>query len=411
MAVLHRTQTLSAVMPRFVERFRCIGPSCEDTCCSGWVIHIDKKTYKAYRKEATIPAIDRMMANTVRLGNETNSGRYAAVAPLGESKNCPALQDGLCGVHASLGESFLSNLCHSFPRTHRRVNGQTEQMITLSCPEAARLALLAEDAFDFVEAPSHLRESDLVRVEGRYGIAPDIVDETRIFCLNLMRTRELPVWQRLGMLGAFCDALTLACIRKEQAGIPELIEQFVRMIESGELTTTLEQVQPNHEAQAMVFATLWAAKGFETSSQYQHELMQEIAGKFGADASGQVDAGRLVDAYRRGLERMDEVLASAPWLIEHYLINEMYTQLFPFTGHNPYDSFVHLTARFGLLRLLLAVQCNTDGPLPPAETMTATVFLQCRRFQHDPGYGQKVKESFYESGWAELSKAYSLLRS
>ena len=47
MAILHRTRTLPALMPRYTERFRCIGSACEDTCCASWTIHIDKKTYKA----------------------------------------------------------------------------------------------------------------------------------------------------------------------------------------------------------------------------------------------------------------------------------------------------------------------------------------------------------------------------
>lgn len=409
MPVLHRTQTLSALMPRFAERFRCIGPRCEDTCCSGWTVYVDKKTYKAYRKEA-VPALEPMVANMARLEDSAGTEAYASIRTLGERRQCPALQDGMCSVQASLGESYLPNVCHTYPRTHRRLLGQVEQTITLSCPEAARLALLAEDAFDFVEAPAQLRESALDEVGERFGVPPEIMAETRIFCLNLMRTRELPLWQRLALLGSFCDALTLRCARSEQAAIPGLVDDFVRLIETGELIAPLDAIQPDHGSQAMVFATLWATKGFASASPFQQEMMQQIAARFGADAGGQVSAGGLVAAYRNGLERMDEVLGEAPWLLEHYLMNEMYSQLFPFSGYSAYDSYLQLIARFGLLRLLLAVQCNTQDALPPIATLVATVQLHSRRFQHDPGYANRVKRSLYESGWAEMSKLYKLLR-
>lgn len=409
MPILHRTQTVTALMPRFVDRFRCIGSSCEDTCCAGWTIHVDKKTYKAYRKDA-VPALDQLMSNLERIDDSGSTDVYARIKTIGPEANCSALQDGMCVVHANLGESYLSHVCHSYPRTNRRMGGQVEQMITLSCPEAARLALLAEDAMDFLEAPVQLREAMLPEIDSRFGVAPELIYETRIFCLNLMRTRELPLWQRLALLGTFCDSLTQLCNSNRQAGIPDLIVEFTRLIEGGELIATLDLIQPAYQAQAMVFATLWATKGFETSSPYQQAMMEQIASRFGADASGQVSAEGLVEAYRRGLERMDEALAEAPWLLEHYLVNEMFSQLMPFGGSSPFDSYLQLVARFGLLRMLLAVQCNTDGAVPPIATLVATVQMHCRRFQHVPLYAKRVRESLYDSGWAEMGKLYTLLR-
>lgn len=410
MPILHRTQTLPALMPRFVERFSCIGPACEDTCCSGWNVFIDKKTYKAYRKQA-VPALDRLLANLVRQDDAgADSNGYAMVEMLGEQKQCPALDQGACSVQTHLGESYLSNVCHTYPRTDRRMDGQVEQAITLSCPEAARLALLAEDAFEFIQAPIQSREATLVNVGSRFGVAPAMMAEVRIFCLNLMRTRELALWQRLALLGTLCETLTVACTNGRQAEIPALFENVANAIGSGELTAALDVIQPDHGAQAMVFATLWATKGFATTSPRQRDLMNRISTRFGADENGQVSAERLVDAYRHGLSRLDDALAPAPWLLENYLMNEMFSELVPFDGITPYDSFLQLVARYGLLRMLLAVQCNTDDALPCVTELATTVQLHCRRFQHDHNYARRVKQSLYESGWGEMSKLYTLLR-
>lgn len=408
MPILHRTQSVSALMPRFVERFRCIGASCEDTCCSGWTVYVDKKTYKAYRKDS-VPALERMMANMTRLDGGSERA-YGAITTVGEEQRCPALQDGMCSVQTHLGESYLSDTCHDYPRTNRRFHGQVEQSITLSCPEAARLALLAEDAFDFIEAPVRVRHTALLGAGPRFGVAPALMAEARIFCLNLLRIRELALWQRLALLGVFCDTLAGLCARGEQEAIAATIGDFVRLVENGELLATLDLIQPDHHAQAMVFATLWATKGFESTSPHEQAMMTQVAARFGADAHGQVSAERLVAAYRHGLGRLDEALADAPWLLEHYLMNEILADLIPFNGASPYDSYVQLMARFGLLRLILAVQCNTDGALPPIATMVSTVQLHCRRFQHVPGYTKRVNESLYHSGWAELGKLYTLLK-
>ncbi|WP_306396248.1 flagellin lysine-N-methylase [Telluria beijingensis] len=409
MPILHRTQSVSALMPRFVERFRCIGPSCEDTCCSGWTIFIDKKSYKAYRAEDN-PAFEQLNANMLRRDNPANTGEYAMIKTIGAQKQCPALQDSMCAVQAHLGESYLSHTCHTYPRTNRSLLGQVEQSITLSCPEAARLALLAEDAFDFVEAPVQLRLPMLSPVNQAFGIAPELMSEVRMFCMNLMRTRELPLWQRLALLGTFCETLTQLCSANEQANIPTMIDDFVRLIENGELMAVLEPIQPDHTSQAMVFATLWAEKGFEATSPFQQAMMRKIASRFGANAHGEVSAEALVGAYRRGLARLDEALLPTPWLLENYVVNEIYSQFVPFNGKSPYDGYLQLISRFGLLRMLLAVQCNTEGDPPSSATLASTVNLHCRRFQHDPSYATRVREALYDSGWAEMSRLYKLLR-
>jgi lysine-N-methylase len=409
MPILHRTRTLPALMPRYVERFRCLGSSCEDTCCSGWSIHIDKKTYKAYRQN-TAPELSKLLAkNLVRDENAANSAFYATIRPEGEAQNCPLMQGGLCSIHKHLGESHLSDLCFTYPRVSRLFNGQLEHTLTLSCPEAARQALLAEDAFEFIEDDVTLREATVLDAPVPPGMTMALMNDVRIFCLNLLRTRELPLWQRLAVLGTFCGALSRLCADGQQAGIPALIEDIVRLLENGELLASLDAVQPNYAAQAMVFSLLWSSKGFDSPSPYQQNVIRQISAGLGADASGLASGEALTSAYMRGLGRLDEALRDAPYLLENYLANEMFLRLFPFETNDAYDGYLRLVARFGLLRLLLAAQCNTDAT-PSPQTLIATVHLHCRRFQHDNAYTTQVNQALQGSGWADLERLNSLIK-
>ncbi|WP_433595880.1 hypothetical protein [Lysinibacillus xylanilyticus] len=38
------------LIPEYLKDFSCIGSACEDTCCVGWNIVVEKKTYQTYRK-------------------------------------------------------------------------------------------------------------------------------------------------------------------------------------------------------------------------------------------------------------------------------------------------------------------------------------------------------------------------
>jgi lysine-N-methylase len=237
-----------------------------------------------------------------------------------------------------------------------------------------------------------------------------VTNELRIFSMNLMRTRELPLWQRLALLGTFCDALDRDCANGEADVAQALIDEFTRNIENGSLLDALDPVQPGHEAQAMVFATLWASKGFASRSPHQQALMARIATGLGGDTRGMVSGVELVAAYRRGLDRLDEAMREVPWLLDHFLLNEMFALQFPVGAASAYDSFLRLSARFGLLRLLLAAQCNAGQEIPSVRTLAATVALQARRFQHDAKFAEEVNLSLRDSGWANLERLYTLLR-
>ena len=43
--------------PRYFKEFKCIGGNCEDSCCIGWDIDIDKVTFKQYYKKMFITMI------------------------------------------------------------------------------------------------------------------------------------------------------------------------------------------------------------------------------------------------------------------------------------------------------------------------------------------------------------------
>lgn len=411
MSNLHPTKTLSALVPRYVTRFACVGAACEDNCCSGWLVTLDKKTFNAYRN-STHPELKPIFIKHVKRSRATNSDlHYGKITPAPGTQACSALCDGLCAIQKHLDESHLSNTCFTYPRQTRRFLGQHEQALNLSCPEAARQALLHADAFDFVEEKVTVREADMIEGFAAFGLTTAAMNDVRIFCLQLMRTTDLALWQRLAILGVFCERLNVTLANAQHVAVPALLRDFAILIEQGGIVDALRDLRPNHEAQAMVFSTLLADRGFTTTSRMQADQVRMIGANLGADESGQTTAEALVTAYTRGLERLGHALEQAPHLLENYVLNEMFLTLFPFYGVNPFDAYLQLVARFGLLRLILAAQCNNEGDLPDANALVNTVHVYCRRFQHQGTFARRVNGALHASGWASLDKLYGFLRS
>jgi lysine-N-methylase len=411
MAILHPTRSLIALVPQYVSRFSCIGSSCEDSCCAGWQVTIDKKTFTAYR-QSQHPELKPLFESSIkRTRSKGCDNNYAKIELHQKSAACPLIKENLCSVQKNLNETYLSDACFSYPRMTRQFAGVVEQSLTLSCPEAARQALLRADAFDFVENNIQLRESTAHRIGPIQGLSVEAMNEIRLFCLQLMRAAGLALWEKLAVLGVFCESLTKTIEGHLQRDVPALIHEFVGMLEAGSVVQALKELAPNHVSQAIVFATLCASKQVVSRSTGPRELAAVMAKGMQVDeASERSREQQIVDNYRRGLERLAAALEEAPYLLEHYVLNEMFSNLFPFGDSTPYDSYLRLISRFGMVRFMLAAHCNGSDALPSAALLAQTVQVFCRRFQHDANFAMQTNEVLRNSGWDRLEKIYGFLR-
>lgn len=411
MAKLHPTRSHRSLTPDYVTHFRCTGPDCPDNCCTGWRVTLDKKTFVAYRQVKQPGLAELLPAHIKRIRSNPTDASYASIQLDPGSGECPFMQDRLCAVQRDLGEDYLSNTCNDYPRHTRRFADQIEQSLTLSCPEAARLALLSPNAFDFVETTLTLREETISTTRPPKGLTLDQMNEARLFCMQVIRTEALELWQRLAVLGLFCEQLSAILAAPTDAKLRELISNFTEMIERGWVIEALGDMKPDHTTQAQIFAMLWQTKNTRTHSELQRKTMEQIAKGLGAvDESGIVGVDTLTDAYTVGVARLPDALRQAPHLLDHYLLNEMFRELFPFADSSPYQHYLRLVTRYGLVRLMLAALCNGAERLPTPDESINVVHIFCRRYQHDQHFASHVNTALKNSGWDKLEKVYRFLR-
>ncbi|MBM4378609.1 MAG: flagellin lysine-N-methylase [Deltaproteobacteria bacterium] len=406
------TFTKTALVPRFASRFQCIGDRCEDTCCSGWTVTVDRATYERYQRLPASPLRDELLVS-LKLpepGAPAPAGAFSWFAPRPGTRDCPMLGGGLCRLQQRHGEEALSDTCASYPRTTRSLGSTLSQGLTLSCPEAARLALLSPDAFEFVAAEVATRPSTLSAVPLPAGLDAEAANAVRLFCLQVMGSDGAPLWARLAVLGLFCEQLTPLLRTPER--VPGFLASFGHALSTPGFLDSLEAVPAKHAEQAHVFAPLLARKVGRTSTPHQRRVEEAVATGLGAtETSAEVNLAQLAAAYSRGVTRLPEALESAaPKLLEHFVLNELFRESFPFDGRTPQAHFVDLVIRFGILRLMLAARCVGD-PLPDATALVETTQVFCRRFQHDPAFAQEAREAFQARGWDSMARLFGYLRS
>lgn len=150
-------------MTNAAARFECLQGDCPDTCCNGFRVGLtqaehDRLAVRLASHPATRNRNALVQLNRPHSLNPSAPGADASFAQ--DDGRCVLLDDdGLCAVHRHFGEEELATVCALYPRTVVEVAGQHSVFLTLACPEAARLILLEEGAFD--DATEQLAEAAL----------------------------------------------------------------------------------------------------------------------------------------------------------------------------------------------------------------------------------------------------------
>ena len=125
---------MKIITPTHYHKFHCLAAACPDSCCKEWAVQVDDRAVELYR---TLPG---QLGDRLRqVMQEEDGDTILALEPDGR---CPMWrEDGLCRIHAQLGEAALCDTCRDFPRLRHDYGDFVELGLELSCPEAARLIL------------------------------------------------------------------------------------------------------------------------------------------------------------------------------------------------------------------------------------------------------------------------------
>ncbi len=396
--------------PTYAGRFRCVGPACEDDCCHGWPIPLDRQTYELYRSFPAEPLGLRVGA-FVAITPAAGSAKQVAEIRVADSGFCPFFeQDRLCGIQREYGAVALSASCSLYPRNLNWVGTRLEGTLSLSCPEAARQVLLEEGA---TALPGDLLgggfRTDNAFWLGEQENAADF-EALRGLLVRIVRARVFSMVDRVLLIGLVCERLAAS----ERAG---LIEEFEAMVVSGRLPDVLRGLRGNAALRLEVVLELSNRRIAEgrCGRRFQDTFWSFIEGIGSADGgTAGEDVARFREAERTGYAAYFERL---PFVLENLLLNYMYQHLFPFgrAGGAPaaaggvFGEWLLLAGQFAWVTGLLVGVAANEGLTDEAVVRTVQSFF--RAVEHYPEVLAAVSESVEARGLGSVAGMALLLRS
>ena len=171
-------------IPDYYKEFACIADKCEDTCCAGWQIVIDKETLKKYTK----------IKGDFRKRLWTSIDWFQKSFKQDKDKRCAFLNEkNLCDLYLSQGEEGFCKTCREYPRHTEEFEGVREITLSISCPEVARILMNRMEPVRFL---SEEKEGD-EEFEDFDPFLYSILEDARKEMISILQNRNLAVTDRI----------------------------------------------------------------------------------------------------------------------------------------------------------------------------------------------------------------------
>jgi lysine-N-methylase len=379
------------LQPTYAALFRCIGSSCEDTCCGNWDIPVDKMTYHEYRQ---FPAerLGSLVAHFVSEPIDTPHDNLYAYIHRKLDGSCPFFTaDRLCGIQTEYGAELLTSTCSLYPRSLSEVQGRLEGTLSLSCPEAARTVLLEEYS---TEDKGNLLSGEF-RTDNVFGLRQcpgldEFFSPIRSLVTAHIKDRSRPMWQRLLTIGSLCSRLDALGSGNFQA-ISPLLTTYENALGQG-ASSELNRLAPNIATRLDIAITLSDSRcrDPDCGQRFRNAFWDFIEGIGSSDgADPDEDVRRFIVADR---DYLAPLFNQSPFILENYLLNYIYQYLFPFgrsgsdqfIARSMFDEAVLLLTQFSWLTTLLTGIAGRHGHEFSQTHVIAAVQSFTRAVEHVP---------------------------
>lgn len=394
------------LIPDYYNKFSCIGSACEDTCCAGWKVNVDKESFKKYRKITSGPLSTLLQKNITRERKTPSNYTYAKIT-MDDQGNCTFLdEEGLCKIQSELGESYLCHTCTIYPRHFNQVEHRMEKSLNTSCPEAARLILLNPSGIDFI-----IQEEDMQKNNFHFSTnPPDFFWEIRMFAINVIQNRNASIEHRLIVLGMFLDKLAGTPREEWATKVPTYIESYNQILLDAEQLALITNLPDNLSFQMdMVHKLILYRASFGIYSKRYIDCVNDM--RKGLQLIEGASIEKSIDLYKHAYnEYYKPFMDEHSYILENYLVNYLFKNAFPKNTPSLFEQYNILVIHFVLIKLHLIGMSSHYQQLSTDLTVKLIQSIS-KAFEHNPDFLRKVQQELQENQYVTMAHMIVLLKS
>ncbi len=397
-----KEQLQRRLIPTYFNEFQCIGGACEDTCCAGWNITIDQKTFKKYKKESNLNIKKELQKNIKRNRsadvNEFNYGQFK----MDDNNACTMLtKDGLCSIQNILGAEALCHTCTVYPREIATINNIFEKTLTLSCPEAARIILNRPEGLDFIE------EEGIEHIPSLTNFTQSIEEnelfwKVRIFMIDTLQNRKHSLETRLLIIAMFLQKyIELKSLNAQT--IEPLIQKYNTYLKMDDLQSLFKNIHIQYDKQLQFSLSILNYK----SSKKFNDLTTVIKNNLKLNDSNFLNES--IEEFKLALNKnYIPFISKYAFILENYLVNAVFEKIKHPAVQHIIDQFTSICVDYTMLRLFISGYLSK--PDTYAEDTIYIIQKYSKSLSHNSSYKSIISNILQQNHASILSQITMMIR-
>lgn len=376
------------IKPKYYDEFQCIADQCPYSCCIGWRVTVDKKSFQKYRKVQG-KLKQKMNQCISRIRDEEASDSSYGKIKLNEQERCSFLNEqNLCEMYIELGEQSMCTVCKTYPRRLYQFGPICERSLTISCPEVAHMILNQVEPAEFIAEDENLTELDydqLVKIE----LEPEVqlmLNDIRLLFITIAQYREMPIWKRLLLMRKHADVLD----RKIKNGTYQ--ENYFKVLymnlKDKRVSAALDTLGIDKRVKNLTVDALCCyTKAKFGSSEYIGHIMQYAEAWNQEMNTGQINIEQLDQEF-------DHFMKDQDIFFEQYLVYYLFSHFMVQTDikQSVAREITLLLVYYALLRYFMQVTWYYQKKQLSKEEMERIVYTFSRETEHNPQKMLDLKE-------------------
>ncbi|MFD2870643.1 flagellin lysine-N-methylase [Kurthia populi] len=397
-----KEQLQRRLIPTYFNEFQCIGGACEDTCCAGWRIDIDQKTFKKYKKESNLNIKKELQKNIKRNRsadvNEFNYGQFK----MDDNNACTMLtKDGLCSIQNILGAEALCHTCTVYPREIATINNIFEKTLTLSCPEAARIILNRPEGLDFIE------EEGIEHIPSLTNFTQSIEEnelfwKVRIFMIDTLQNRKHSLETRLLIIAMFLQKyIELKSLNAQT--IEPLVQKYNTYLKMDDLQSLFKNIHIQYDKQLQFSLSILNYK----SSKEFNDLTTVIKNNLKLNDNNFLNES--IEEFKLALSKnYIPFISKYAFILENYLVNAVFEKIKQANPQHIIDGFTSICVDFAMLRIFIS------GYLSNSESLLEDAIYIIQKYNkslsHNSSYKSIISNILQQNHASILSQITMMIR-
>jgi lysine-N-methylase len=399
---------MKVLQPSYYDDFECIADKCKDTCCQGWKITIDKKSFLKYRKvKGEFGCV--LNKNIKRFRNLKSASMYGEFVGNKDNNKCYFLNNNnLCEVYINKGPDYLCDTCAKYPRLmyiYQMNNNENmiERNLTLSCPRVAEILVNTRERFNFIMKDEPIDKkytyNEIILKDKYAEKLYDLLWEGRSFSIEIAQFREIPIWKRLAFMKITEGRLQKLVDSREFTKTNEVIENLRNEITKQEVIDSLDNMDKISNIVKMNLIT--SVLQVRIDMGLKNTTFMRMISNINELIRGKTQEEIQLISEEKQTE-FNEYFKNREYILENYIVYNLYTiYMKALKTKDLNKEIIILMMNYSVVKLfLLSTWVKNNGELTNTDIVDA-LYCCAREIEHSNSFMellyQKMKAEGYDS--------------